>query len=134
VRVSGGAPGRTEQPRGGGERAVGWMDLLLELNQQPQDHIVTKRTPGAFTHTDLEAYLRSQDVTHVVIIGVSTSNGVEATARHAYELGFNVTLAIDAMTDTNAESHDHSITRIFPKLGETGTTRDIIELFGRRAA
>jgi nicotinamidase-related amidase len=33
-----------------------------------------------------------------VISGVATSAGVESTARHAHELGFNVTLAIDAMT------------------------------------
>jgi nicotinamidase-related amidase len=134
VRVAGIAPGRTEQPRGGGERPAGWMDLLPELNQQPQDHIVTKRTPGAFTHTDLEAYLRSRDVTQVVIVGVSTSNGVAATAQHAYELGFNVTLAIDAMTDVRSDSHDYSITQVFPRLGETGTTHDIINLLDRSAA
>jgi isochorismate hydrolase len=39
-----------------------------------------------------------------------------------------VTLAVDAMTDMNADAHHNSITRIFPRLGETGTTREIIEL------
>ena len=88
---------------------------------------------GAFTNTDLEAQLKTRGVTQLVIAGVSTSNGVEATARYAYELGFNVTLAIDAMTDLNLDSHTHSITRIFPKLGETGTTAEIIGLLQERA-
>jgi len=54
--------------------------------------------------------------TQVVIAGVATSIGIESTARQAHERGFNVTLAIDAMTETSPDSHVNSITRIFPKL------------------
>ena len=64
----------------------------------------------------------------MVIAGVSTSAGVESTARHAHELGFNVALAIDAMTDMSADAHLNSVTRIFPRLGETGTTQQIVDL------
>ncbi len=89
---------------------------------------MTKRTWGAFTKTDLEKYLKRLGVTQVVIAGIATSIGVESTARHAYEYGFNVTLAVDAMTDLSAEAHTNSITWIFPRLGETGTTQEIIAL------
>jgi nicotinamidase-related amidase len=134
VVAAGRAPGRTEQARSHAELPAGFTDLLPELNRQPQDHTVTKLTPGAFTNTDLEVHLKTMGVTQVVIAGVATSNGVEATARHAYELGFNVTLAIDGMTDLSAEVHVNSITRIFPRLGETGTTKEIIDLLkGTRA-
>jgi nicotinamidase-related amidase len=128
VNVAGGAPGRTEQPRRNGDFPAGWTDIIPELNQKPQDHTVTKRTWGAFTNTDLEQHLKALGVTQVVIAGVSTSVGAESTAREAYALGFNVTLATDAMTDMNADAHHNSITRIFPKLGETGTTQEIIDL------
>ena len=40
----------------------------------------------------------------------------------------NVTLALDAMTDLRPEAHDHSIRNVFPRLGETGTSRQIIDL------
>jgi len=133
VNVAGGAPGRTEQPRGHRELPAGWTDLIPELNRQSQDHVVTKHTPGAFTNTGLEAHLRVLGVTQVVIVGVATSNGVEITARQAYELGFNVAFATDAMTDLHAEAHDYSITRIFPRIGETGTTREIIDLLEKSA-
>ncbi len=134
VNVAGNAPGRTEQALSKGPRAPDWADLAPELNQQKNDHAVTKRTWDAFHHTDLEAYLKGGGVTQVVIAGVATSIGVESTARVAYALGFNVTLAIDAMTDRSAEAHANSITNIFPKLGELGTTQEIIGLLEKMAA
>ncbi len=133
VNVAGGAPGRTEQPRPGGPFPDGWTDLVPELDQQPDDILVTKMSWGAFATTDLEARLKALGVTQVVITGVATGTGVEATARQAYEQGFNVTLAIDAMSDMRPEAHDYSVTRVFPRLGETGATQDILDLLARAA-
>lgn len=132
VNVAGGAPGRTEQPRQTAPRPEGWTDLIPELNQQPGDIVVTKQTWGAFARTDLEAQLKALGVTQVVIAGVATGTGVEATARQAYEQGFNVTLAIDAMTDMRPEAHGYSIANVFPRLGETGTTQNIIDLLAAK--
>jgi nicotinamidase-related amidase len=131
VNVTGGAPGRAEQTRSLANLPAGWSDLVPELNRQPDDHTVTKKTWGAFTNTDLEQHLKKLGVTQVVIAGVSTSAGVESTARFAHECGFNVTLATDAMTDTNPDAHINSVTRIFPRLGETGTTQEIIALLDK---
>lgn len=133
VNVLGGAPGRVQQQRPAGERPADWAELMPQLDAQPGDHRVSKRSWGAFVNTDLAEYLRAQGVTQVVIGGVSTSIGVESTARQAYEGGFNVTLAVDAMTDSNADAHDNSVTRIFPRLGEIGTVREIVERLDARA-
>ena len=95
---------------------------------------MTKRTWGAFASTDLEAQLKARDVTQVVIAGVATGTGVESTARQAYEQGFNVTLALDAMTDLRPEAHDYSIRNVFPRLGETGTSQQIIDLLSPGSA
>jgi nicotinamidase-related amidase len=51
--------------------------------------------------------------------------GVEATARQAFELGFNVSLALDAKTDVRAEAHEYSLRSAFPRPGETGTAQEI---------
>ena len=131
VNVDGTAPGRTERPRLVQKLPDGWTDLLAELGRQPDDIVVTKRTWGAFASTDLEKQLRDRSVTHVVIAGVATGTGVESTARQAYEAGFNVTLAIDAMTDARLGAHDYSIANVFPRLGETGATQAIIDLLKR---
>ena len=128
VNVDAVAPGRTQAGPRVSAFPPGFDELLPELNPQPSDHLVTKRTWGAFTGTDLEAYLRGEGVTQVVVTGVATSAGVESTARFAHELGFNVTLATDAMTDMNLEAHENSVARIFPRMAETGTTDEIIAL------
>jgi len=134
VNVAGGAPGRTERPRRSEPFPEGWTDIIPELDRQPSDIVVTKRTWGAFASTGLEDQLKALGVTQVVVTGVATGTGVEATARQAYEQGFNVTLAIDAMTDIRPEAHDYSIANVFPRLGETGTTQAIIDLLGTRGA
>ncbi len=135
VNVAGRAPGRTEQgPRMIASLPEGWTDLLPQLDQQPGDLVVTKRSWGAFPTTDLEEQLKARGVTQVVVTGVVTSTGVEATARQAYEQGFNVTLAVDAMTDLNKEAHDYSIRNVFPRLGETGSTQEIISLLKQRTS
>lgn len=135
INVAGGAPGRTEQPRRyTGPFGQDFTDFIPELDRRPDDIVVTKRTWGAFASTDLEARLKAKGVTQVVVAGVATGTGVEATARQAYEQGFNVTLAIDAMTDTRPEAHDYSIRCVFPRLGETGTSQEIIDLLQTRSA
>ncbi|QRP62730.1 isochorismatase family protein [Rhodanobacter sp. FDAARGOS 1247] len=130
VNVSGGAPGRTERPRNLNDLPADWAELVPELDRQPQDHVVTKHTWGAFTGTGLDTYLKAQGVTQIVLAGIATSIGVESTARQAHELGYHVTIAVDAMTDMSAEAHANSIARIFPRLGETGSTGEIIGLLG----
>lgn len=134
VNVAGRPPGRTEQgPRSSTILTEGWTDLLPELNQQASDIIITKLSWGAFATTDLGGQLKARSVTQVVIAGVSTSGGVEATARQAYEQGFNVTLAIDAMTDLGEQAHEYSIRNVFPLLGETGFTQEITSLLKTRS-
>ena len=128
INVDGRAPGRSERSFSPSALPAGWTEFLPQLNRQPTDHVVTKQTWGAFTRTDLEDHLRQRDITQVIVGGVSTSAGVESTARQAHELGFNVALAVDAMTDMDADAHHNSVTRIFPKLGETGTTRQLLDL------
>lgn len=128
VTADGGPAGRTEQARTLTDLPADWAEPLPQLDPQPTDLRVTKQTWSAFTGTALKDHLRSRSVTQVVIAGVATSIGVESTARQAHELGLNVTLATDAMTDMSPEAHHNSLTRIFPKLGETGTTTQVLAL------
>ena len=120
-------PGRTEVPRPTG-RPEGWDQLADELAGHPNDMVVTKRNWGAFHGTDLDVQLRRRGVTQIVLGGIATSMGVESTARAAHEHGYHVALATDAMADMSPEAHENSVTRIFPRLGETGTTEEILAL------
>jgi nicotinamidase-related amidase len=82
---------------------------------------------SAFQDTSLDSQLRDLGVTQIVLAGISTTSGVESTARSAYDHGYHVVLATDAMTDTDPDAHTNSVQRIFPKLGETATTTEILD-------
>lgn len=130
VNVAGRAPGRTDPAppsKGGHAPPADWMDLIPELQQQPEDLLVTKVRWGAFHGSTLDASLQALGVTQIVLAGIATSIAVESTARAAYDYGYNVVLATDAMTDVDAAAHQNSIERIFPKLGETATSDEIIK-------
>jgi len=130
VNVDGRAPGRTERGNVPVEWPPGWTDLLPELGDGIR---VTKRTWGAFHGTDLDEKLREHGITQVVLGGIATSKGVESTARAAHEHGYNVTIAVDAVGDTDPEAHRNAIERIFPALGETGTVGEIAALLAATA-
>lgn len=122
-------PGRTDMSgRAHGPLPEGWDAIVDDLTGHAEDLVVTKRNWGSFYGTDLDLQLRRRGVTQIVLTGVATSLGVESTARAAHEHGYHVTLATDAMTDLNPDAHQNSVQRIFPLLGETGTTEEIVEL------
>jgi nicotinamidase-related amidase len=119
---------RIEASPPGGARPVDFFEYIDELHADPsRDILVQKRQWGAFYGTDLDLQLRRRRVTNIVLCGISTSIGVESTARDAYERSYNLTFASDAMTDTNAEAHDRALRIIFPRMGEIGTTDEILE-------
>ena len=128
VNVSGIAPGRTEAQRPKFAFPDGWTDLIPELDHQASDFLVTKQRVGSFLGTSLDEFLRGRGVTQIVLGGVSTSMGVESTARSAYDLGYHVAFVTDAMTDMSAETHQHSVEKIFPRMGETDTTDNVLKL------
>jgi nicotinamidase-related amidase len=126
VNVAGVAAGRTDHGAMNFNPPPEFLELLPQLDHQPSDILITKLRWGAFSETTLDAKLRELGVTQIVLAGISTSFGVESTARYAYEHGYNVALATDAMTDSTVEAHENSLQRIFPRLGETGPTEAVL--------
>lgn len=135
VRTTGAPAGRTDQSRAsstgdaGMAQSAEWATLHPTLTSG-EHHVITKQAWGAFTGTGLDAHLRGLGVTQVVLTGIATSLAVESTARTAHEHGYHVILVTDAMADRDAAVHENSITRIFPRLGETGSTDDLLRLVG----
>ncbi|KPC90736.1 isochorismatase family protein [Streptomyces albus] len=127
VNVAGNAPGRTAASLGGGgERPADHAELCPELGPQGGDIRVTKQNWGAFYGTALDLELRRRGVTQIVLGGIATRFGVESTARSAHEHGYHVTIAEDLCTDMDADGHRASVEGVFPLLGETGTTEEVL--------
>ena len=126
--VTGAAPGRTDFARPKFSFPADWSELVPELEQQPDDYLISKQRVGAFIGTSLDETLRRRGVTQVFVTGVATSVGVESTVRSAYDYGYNVVTVVDAMTDRDAEAHRHSLEKVFPRMSETDTTGNVLKM------
>ena len=104
---------------------TGFKDIVQEIKTQPEDILIEKGSWNAFFETSLDDELKKRKVTQLVFAGISTSIGVEGTARAASELGYNLIFVTDALTDKVKEAHDNSINNIFPRIGELGTVMEI---------
>lgn len=86
-----------------GQPGVEFQPALAPLTHE---HVVEKNVPDAFINTGLERWLHARGERSVVIVGVSTNNSVESTARTAGNLGFKTYVVSDgtyayAMADFN---------------------------------
>ena len=118
----------TDAPVGAGGRTLppDWAEIVPELAPQPSDVIITKRQWGAFYGTELDLQLRRRGVDTIVLCGISTSIGVESTARDAYERGYNQIFVEDAMAARDVEEHRHTVGSLFPRIGRVRTTEEVL--------
>jgi nicotinamidase-related amidase len=76
-----------------GQSGVEFQERFLPL---AHEHVVEKNVPDAFINTGLERWLHARGIRQLVIVGVSTNNSVEASARTAGNLGFETVVVADA--------------------------------------
>jgi nicotinamidase-related amidase len=108
----------------------GWTDIVPQLGPEPGDALVTKHQPGAFYGTDIDVHLRRRGIQTIVICGIATNIGVEATARVAFEHRYNLVFVEDAMAARDAEAHSASVSKFFPTIGRVRTTEEVLAAFG----
>ncbi|OJG46113.1 hypothetical protein RV04_GL001279 [Enterococcus hermanniensis] len=89
---------------------------------------ITKHNPGAFFGTDLDLQLRRRGIDTIILSGVSTSNGVYATALDAFQYGYKLYIVEDATADRDTEMHNLFFKKLYPKLGSVIKLSDILEL------
>ena len=81
-------------------------DIVAHFEGEP---IIYKHEPNSFLNTDLLDLLKSWEIERVVICGMMTHMCVDATARAASDLGFDVLLAEDACA-TRDLKYDDTVT------------------------
>lgn len=115
-------------------RPANWSQVVEELSPQPGDLRITKRQWGAFYGTELDLQLRRRGIRTIVLAGLSTNVGVESTARDAYERGYNQVFVSDAMSSPSGEAHANTLKFVFPRIGVTRTTGQILEAWAARSS
>lgn len=95
-----------------GDHGTDIHDSVAHFEGEP---IIYKHTPNAFLNTDLLALLKRGEIERLIITGMMTHLDVDATARAAADLGFQVILAEDACATRDLQ------------FGETVIPADIVQ-------
>ncbi|GHO79804.1 cysteine hydrolase [Ktedonobacter sp. SOSP1-85] len=94
------------------------MEIASALAPQPTDIVVTKRRVSAFSGSDLEVVLRAQNISHLVLCGISTSGVVLSTLREAADKDYQLTVLADCCFDNDEEVQRVLLTKVFPRQAE----------------
>ena len=118
----------TDAPAQAGGRSLppDWSEIVPELAPEATDIVITKRQWGAFYGTELDLQLRRRGIDTIVLCGISTSIGVESTARDAFERGYNQVFVEDAMAAREAAEHAHTVGTLFPRIGRVRSTEEVL--------
>ena len=101
-------------------------ELVPELDRQPGDVVVTKRQWGAFYGTDLEQQLQRRGIRTIILGGIATNMGVESTARDAFDRGYDLVFAEDAMAGISPAAQEFAVKTMFPHMGRVRSTDQIV--------
>lgn len=86
-----------------GDRGTDIHDSVAHFEGEP---LIQKHYPNSFRETDLLALLRGWEIERVVVCGMMSHMCVDATARAAADLGFQVMVAEDACTTLDLKFND----------------------------
>jgi len=104
----------------------GFATLVPEAAALPAAIRIVKRQMSAFFGTELDLQLRRRGCDTVVICGVATNMGVEATARAAFDLDYNVVIAADACSSVAPGLHEFAVKKILPRIARVRQADEII--------
>ena len=93
------------------------MDGRLDFDAA-RDVVLTKKYASCFFGTDLASRLTARGIDTLVIVGLSTSGCVRATAVDAIQLGVRPVVVEDAVGDRWPEAHDQSLADLRAKYAD----------------
>lgn len=112
-------------------------ELHPDIAKRPHDHVVHKTRPSSFYGTDLDEWVKANDVTEMTIVGFMTQNCVFSTAFDASARGIAVNVLSDATgtvglsNTTGATSarnlHETLMTVFMSNIALVGTTAEWLD-------
>lgn len=93
-------------------------DFISELYPEKGEYIVQKRRHSGFAYTDLDLYLREENIDTVVMTGVWTNVCVRSTATDALARAYKVITLSDGCASKTEEMHEYGLNdlSIFSKI------------------
>lgn len=99
---------------------------MPEVAPRPGEVVVTKQYASGFFGTALASVLTSQGVDTVVVVGVSTSGCVRATALDALQHGFRPVVVREAVGDRAAGPHEANLFDLQAKYADVLSEDEVV--------
>lgn len=105
-------------------------ELHESVAAMPGELVLNKTCVDPFLTTNLGQALINADVNTLVIFGLWTNYVVEATARHASDIGYRVFIVSDCCAGNNPENHTWAMEKMLPTLSYITTTDEVVAALG----
>jgi nicotinamidase-related amidase len=118
--------GASDGSRNGAYLVLGEPDTEVHprLVRGKGEIVVTKKRVSAFAGSDLEAILRANDVTRLVLGGIATGGVVVSTVREASDRDYEITVLSDLCLDLDEEVHRVLTDKLFPRQADVMLAAD----------
>ncbi len=114
-----------------GNPLADWLD---GLEPDPGESVVTKQHASGFAGTDLAATLEALEVDTTIVVGVSTSGCVRATATDASAAGFMPFVVREASGDRTAQIEDANLFDLHAKYADVVSIEETVAYLQRDQA
>ena len=101
-------------------------EICPELTPQPGDVVVTKQRVSAFTGTNLNMILHSNDIETLLLTGILTQGVVLSTLRQASDMDYRAVVIADGCSDKDPEVQRVLMEKIFPFQATVATVEEVI--------
>ncbi len=99
--------------------------IIPALAPQPGETVIPKPGKGAFYNTNLEFLLKTQNISHLIVAGVTTEVCVQTTLREANDRGYECLLVEDATASYFPEFKQATLAMVRAQGGIVGWTAGV---------
>ncbi|MBI2371387.1 MAG: cysteine hydrolase [Deltaproteobacteria bacterium] len=101
-------------------------EIHADVRPQEGEPVLNKTCVDPFLTTNLDQLLHNLDANTLVLMGLWTNFVVEATARHASDLGYRVIVVRECCASNSDENHTFALTQILPMVATVAVLDEVL--------
>ena len=107
---------------------IGTQGAAIDPRVKPlkNELVLNKTCVDPFLTTNLGQALQNADANTIILMGLWTNYVVEATARHASDMGYRVFLVREACASNTVENHEFALNKILPTICYVVRSKDVL--------
>ena len=108
-----------------------WVQVHSALTPRQNEPVIEKHWASAFFGTDLQARLTAAGADSLVIVGLTTSGCVRATAVDGLQHDYRVVVPREAVGDRNAAAHEANLFDLDAKYADVVSVGELFDLIAK---